>query len=74
MFEIKIGDADNGEARKDDAYVQQGWLRILAMAIVNHIENQGSFARDCYECLEATDQQDVINHITTYTMALIIRL
>ncbi len=42
MFEIKIGDADGGEAHEDDAYVQQGSLRILAVAIVNHIENQGS--------------------------------
>jgi hypothetical protein len=41
------------------------------MAIINHIENQSSFAHDCYKRLEATDQHDVINHITTYTMALI---
>jgi hypothetical protein len=49
-------------------------LRIPAVAIVNHIENQSSFTRDCYERLEAADQQDVINHIATYTMALIARL
>jgi hypothetical protein len=24
MFEIEIGDVDSGEARKDDAYVQEG--------------------------------------------------
>jgi hypothetical protein len=54
--------------------VQQGSLRILAVAIVNHIENQGSFTRDCYERLETADQQDVINHITTYAMALIVGL
>jgi len=41
------------------------------VAIVNRIENQGSFAHDCYECLEATNQQNVINHIATYAMALI---
>jgi hypothetical protein len=74
MFEIEIGDTDGGEAHKDDAYVQQGLLRIPTMAIVNHIENQGSFACDCYECLETTDQQDVINHIATYVMALITQL
>ncbi len=71
MFEIEIGDADSGEAREDDAYVQQGSLRILAMAIVNHIENQGSFVRYCYERLEAADQRYVINHIATYVMVLI---
>ncbi len=71
MFEIEIGDTDGDEAHEDDAYVQQGSLRILAMAIVNHIENQGSFACDCYECLEIADQQDVINHIATYAMVLI---
>jgi hypothetical protein len=41
------------------------------MAIDNHIENQGLFARDCYERLEIAYQQDVINHIATYVMALI---
>jgi hypothetical protein len=40
------------------------------MAIVNHIENQGSFTCDCYERLEAADQQNVINHIATYAIAL----
>ncbi len=73
-FEIEIGDTNGGEAHEDDAYMQQGMLRILAMAIVNHIENQGSFARECYERLETADQQDVINHIATYVMALIAQL
>jgi len=41
MFEIEIGDADGGEARDNDAYLYKGSLRILAAAIVNHIENQG---------------------------------
>jgi hypothetical protein len=41
------------------------------MAIVNHIENQGSFSSDCYERLEEGDQQDVIKHIAMYTMALV---
>jgi hypothetical protein len=41
------------------------------MAIVNHIENQGSFAHDYYERLEVANQLDVINHIATYAMALI---
>ncbi len=71
MFEIEIGNADGGEACEDDTYIQQGLLRILAMAIVNHIKNQGSFMRDCYERLEAADQQDVINHIAMYVMVLI---
>jgi hypothetical protein len=44
------------------------------VAIVNHIENQGSFARDYYERLEAANQQDVINHIAMYAMALIVGL
>jgi len=71
MFEIEIGDADGGEAHEDDAYVQQGSLHILAVAIVNHIENQSSFTRDYYKPLEATNQQDMINHIAMYAMALI---
>ncbi len=41
------------------------------MAIVNHIENQGSFSRDCYERLEEGDQQDLIKHIAMYAMALV---
>ncbi len=65
MFEIEISDADNSEAREDDAYVQQGSLRIPAVAIVNHIENQGSFACDYYKHLKVADQQNVINHIAT---------
>jgi len=71
MFEIEFGDVDDGEACKDNTYVQQGSLGIPAMAIVNHIENQSLFTRDCYERLETTDQQDVINRITMYAMALI---
>ncbi|CAK9882418.1 unnamed protein product [Sphagnum jensenii] len=74
MFEIEIGDANGGEAHEDDAYVQQGSLRTPAMAIVNHIENQASFTRDCYERLEAANQQDMINHIATYAMVLIVEL
>ncbi|CAK9197502.1 unnamed protein product [Sphagnum troendelagicum] len=74
MFEIEIGDTEGGETREDDAYVQQGSLRILTVVIVNHIDNQNSFTRDYYERLEATNQQDVINHITTYTMVLIVGL
>jgi hypothetical protein len=46
-------------------------LRISAVAIINHIKNQGSFTCDCYERLEVVDQQDVINQIATYVMALI---
>ncbi|CAK9236631.1 unnamed protein product [Sphagnum troendelagicum] len=71
MFEIKIGDINSGEACEDESYVQQGLLCISAVVIVNHIKNQGSFMCDCYERLEETDQQDVINHITTYMMVLI---
>jgi hypothetical protein len=37
MFKIEISDDDGDEARKDNAYVQQGLLRIPAVAIVNHI-------------------------------------
>ncbi len=44
------------------------------MAIINHIENQGSSARNCYERLEVNNQQDVINHIATYAIALVVGL
>jgi hypothetical protein len=39
MFEIETGDTNDDEAREDDAYMQQGSLHILVVAIVNHIEN-----------------------------------
>jgi len=74
MFEIEIGDVDGDKAHEDDTYMQQGSLRIPTVVIVNHIENQSSFVHDCYEHLEAADQQDVINHIATYAMALIVGL
>jgi hypothetical protein len=74
MFDIEYGDIDNGKDREDDAYVQQGSLRIPTVAIVNHIENQGSFVCNCYERLEAADQQDMINHIATYAMVLVASL
>ncbi|CAK9258550.1 unnamed protein product [Sphagnum jensenii] len=74
MFKIEFGAVDDGEACEEnghDRYVHQGSLRIPTEAIVDHIENQGSFARDCYESLEAADQQIVINHIATYAIALV---
>ncbi len=71
MFDIKVDDADGEDALDDDTYVQQDSLRIPTVAIVNHIENQGSFSRDCYERLEEGDQQDVIKHIAMYAMALV---
>ncbi len=71
MFDIKVDSADGENALDDGTYVQQDSLRIPTVAIVNHIENQGSFSRDCYERLEEGDQQDVIKHITMYAMALV---
>jgi len=71
MFNIEVDDADDEDALDDNTYVQQDSLRIPTVAIVNHIENQGSFSRDCYEHLEEGDQQDVIKHIAMYTMALV---
>jgi hypothetical protein len=49
-------------------------LRVLAMVIIHHIENQGSFLGYCYHRLEAIDQQNVVNHITKYVLALLISL
>lgn len=54
--------------------VQEGSLHVPAKAIVDHIENQGSFLPDCYRHLEADDQQDVVDHITKYTIALVTNL
>jgi hypothetical protein len=45
MFEIETGDANGGEAREDDAYVQQGSLRISIVVIVNHIEKIKAHSR-----------------------------
>ncbi|CAK9872570.1 unnamed protein product [Sphagnum jensenii] len=58
MFKIEFGAVDDGEACEEnghDRYVHQGSLRISTEAIIDHIENQGSFARDCHESLEAAD-------------------
>ncbi|CAK9208548.1 unnamed protein product [Sphagnum troendelagicum] len=71
MFDIEVDGVDDEDALDDSTYVQQDSLRIPTMAIVNHIENQGSFSRDYYERLEEGDQQDVIKHIAMYTMALV---
>ncbi|CAK9873716.1 unnamed protein product [Sphagnum jensenii] len=71
MFDIKVDGADGENALDDGTYVQQDSLCIPTVAIVNHIENQGSFSRDCYERLEEGDQQDVIKHIAMYAMALV---
>jgi hypothetical protein len=66
MFDIEVDDTDGENALDDDTYVQQDSLRIPTVAIVNHIENQGSFSRNYYERLEEGDQQDVIKHIAMY--------
>jgi len=75
MFDIEVDsevdNADSEDALDDGTYVQQDSLCIPTVAIVNHIKNQGSFSRDCYERLEESDQQDVIKHITMYAMALV---
>ncbi len=71
MLNIKVNGADGDDALDDGTYVQQDSLRIPTVAIINHIENQGSFSRDCYERLEEGDQQDVIKHIAMYAMALV---
>jgi hypothetical protein len=63
MFDIEVDSVDGEDALDDGTYVQQDSLRIPIVAIINHIENQGSFSRDCYERLEESDQQDVIKHI-----------
>ncbi len=74
MFDIEVDDADGEDALDDNTYVQQDFLRIPTVAIVNHIENQGSFSRDCYERLEEGDQQDVIKHIAMYARSLVCSL
>ncbi|CAK9867350.1 unnamed protein product [Sphagnum jensenii] len=71
MFDIKVDGADSEDALDDSMYMQQNSLRIPIVAIVNHIENQGWFSRDCYKRLEEGDQQDVIKHIAMYMMALV---
>jgi hypothetical protein len=56
MFDIEVDSADGEDALDDGMYVKQDSLHIPTLAIVNHIENQGSFSRDCYERLEEGDQ------------------
>jgi hypothetical protein len=74
MFGIEIiqrgdvGDSDDGE---DDAYLQHCSLRVRALAIVNHIDNQGSFPRDCYQRLVEADQHQVVKDIAKYAMTLV---
>jgi hypothetical protein len=60
MFGIEIiqrGDVDDSDGGEDVAYVQHGSLRVRALTTVNHIDNQGSFPRDCYLRLVEADQQ-----------------
>ncbi len=71
MLNIEFNGVDGDDALNDGTYLQQDFLRIPIVAIVNHIENQGSFSRDCYERLEEGDQQDVIKLIAMYAMALV---
>lgn len=49
MFGIEIVLLSEGD-------VLEGSLHISAEAIVDHIENQGSFPQDCYWRLEGDDQ------------------
>ncbi len=44
MFDIEVDGADGEDTLDDGTYMQQDSLRIPTMAIVNHIENQGSFS------------------------------
>jgi hypothetical protein len=56
MFDIEVDSANGEDALDDGTYVQQDSLRIPTVAIVNHVENQGSFSCDYYERLEEGDQ------------------
>jgi hypothetical protein len=38
------------------------------------MENQGSFARACYELLELDTQKTIVTEIATYAMMLIVGL
>jgi hypothetical protein len=49
-------------------------MRIDVNQIVVHIEDQGSFARVCYELLEMDAQKMIVIEIVTYTMMLIVGL
>ncbi|CAK9863189.1 unnamed protein product [Sphagnum jensenii] len=67
MFGIEIILLGEGDVR-------EGSLHVSVEAIVDHIENQGSFPRNCYWHLEADDQQDVVDHIAKYAIALVTSL
>jgi hypothetical protein len=56
MLNIEVDSVVGDDALDDSTYVHQDSLHIPTVAIVNHIENQGSFSRDCYERLEEGDQ------------------
>ncbi|CAM6009758.1 unnamed protein product [Sphagnum balticum] len=47
-------------------------MRINVIKIIAHIEDQGSFARACYELFEVDAQKTVITEIATYAMMLIV--
>jgi hypothetical protein len=49
-------------------------MRIDVNWIVAHIEDQGLFARACYELLEMDAQKTIITEIATYAMMLIVGL
>ena len=46
-------------------------MRILVDEIVAHIEDQGSFARGCYERLDVDVKKAVVKEIATYVMTLV---
>jgi hypothetical protein len=45
MFDIEVDGTNDEDTMDDYTYVQQNSLHIPTMAIVNHIENEGSFSR-----------------------------
>ncbi|CAM6021880.1 unnamed protein product [Sphagnum balticum] len=72
MFNIKMIEefkGGNNEGASD--YVNFEQWHINVNSIIAHIENQGSFPRQCYEELDAIDQELVVKEISMFTMELV---
>lgn len=74
MFNIEVEQPTANAVAMTINYMIFESMRIDINQIVAHIEDQGSFARVCYELLEVDAQKMVVTQIAMYTMMLIVDL
>jgi len=75
MFNIEMIEEFKGADNKGVGnYVNFEQWHINVDSIVAHIEDQGSFPRQCYKKLDIVDQKFIINDIGIFVMELVIDL